>query len=477
MATDKERETFIDCLKHDTSTVLRIEAARKALMALREDLNERICGEPNLTKRIVQAALLNAHTLAEGLPGSGKTTAMEEFSRCCGLRHMRVQSQPDLLPSDLIGARRLAFNNANQARLPFVPGPIFNTCLLVDEINRAPPKVQSALLQAMQERVVSPIGVDEKLLTLHPVDGNELDAILRANPHATCYDVEVARLGTQQDVPFLVVATQNPVESEGTYPLPEAQLDRFLFKLELQPLALQHYDKIQEINLRKQKSNGPKNCGKDDVKNDGAGEGAEFPLWVRAATLLIGARDWLLHDPEGPLMQFVKPRPEDDRPDLKIGLRDRVWLVLRLTHALCRQPYAERSQPIFQEDELRAEDLAKSIDRIAVSHSKLKENIKRILQSDDFAVFEYGASNRAIVHWPRAAAAEAFLKCGQFPIKICRAHFRNTAGDVLGHRCGLTIGARAEGHTARRLIDTLVNDLLPDTPNEETEDRESLFRT
>jgi MoxR-like ATPase len=144
-------------------------------------------------ERIVAALLVGGHVLLGGVPGVAKTLVANAVARALGLEFRRAQFTPDMLPSDLLGTMTL-----HGGELAFRPGPVFTSVLLADEINRTPPKTQAALLEAMEERQVT------------------IEGMPRALPQ-----------------PFLVLATQNPVEYEGTYPLPEAQLDRFLFKLEL----------------------------------------------------------------------------------------------------------------------------------------------------------------------------------------------------------------------------------------------------
>jgi MoxR-like ATPase len=152
-----------------------------------------VVGDGTSLRLLAVALLADGHALIEDVPGVGKTLLARSFSRALDLRFARVQGTPDLLPTDVTGA-----NILDGGRLRFVPGPIFTNVLLVDEINRATPRTQSALLEAMQERQVS-------------VDGESRPL----------------------DEPFLVVATQNPVELEGTFALPEAQLDRFLVQIAL----------------------------------------------------------------------------------------------------------------------------------------------------------------------------------------------------------------------------------------------------
>ena len=160
---------------------------------LASEVGRVVIGQEPVTEALLLAAAVGGHVLLEGVPGVAKTLLADTFARSLGVDFARVQFTPDMLPSDLTGTMTL-----RQGELAFRQGPIFSNVVLADEINRTPPKTQAALLEAMQERTVT-------------VDGD-------AHPLPD---------------PFLVVATQNPIEYEGTYPLPEAQLDRFLFKVDV----------------------------------------------------------------------------------------------------------------------------------------------------------------------------------------------------------------------------------------------------
>jgi MoxR-like ATPase len=160
---------------------------------LREEMGRVIVGQKHLLDRLLIALLTNGHVLLEGVPGLAKTLALKSLANCLSVRFKRLQFTPDMLPADIVGTM---IYNPQDGAFRTKHGPIFSNLILADEINRAPPKVQSALLEAMQERQVT-IG-DET----YPLPA-----------------------------PFLVLATQNPLEQEGTYPLPEAQIDRFMMKV------------------------------------------------------------------------------------------------------------------------------------------------------------------------------------------------------------------------------------------------------
>ncbi|NHZ62473.1 AAA domain-containing protein [Massilia sp. CCM 8694] len=158
-----------------------------------------IIGQDEVIESLVICLLAGGHALVEGVPGLGKTLLVKSLAQATDLTFQRVQFTPDLMPSDIIGTEILEENQETRQRIfRFQPGPVFTQVLLADEINRAPPKTQSALLEAMQERAVTFAGVTHNL-----------------------------------PKPFFVLATQNPIEQAGTYPLPEAQLDRFLLRIDV----------------------------------------------------------------------------------------------------------------------------------------------------------------------------------------------------------------------------------------------------
>lgn len=174
----------------------RVEACRSDLAQVVAQIGRVIVGQRELVEQVIAAIVCDGHVLLEGVPGLGKTLLIRTVAQTLGLESARIQFTPDLMPADIIGTNTLLQDDVGRQRIEFQPGPVFTQILLADEINRATPKTQSALLEAMQERQVTVGG--------------------RTRP-----------LGP----PFIVLATQNPLELEGTYPLPEAQLDRFLLKV------------------------------------------------------------------------------------------------------------------------------------------------------------------------------------------------------------------------------------------------------
>ena len=181
----------------DVRDVELLHSLARARRALTDQIGRRIIGQADVVDNLVAALLAGGHVLLVGVPGLAKTLLVQTVAQALDLSFSRVQFTPDLMPSDITGTEILEEDAATGRRLfKFAPGPIFANAVLADEINRAPPKTQAALLQAMQEHAVTAAGRTHRL-----------------------------------PEPFFVLATQNPIEQEGTYPLPEAQLDRFMFEL------------------------------------------------------------------------------------------------------------------------------------------------------------------------------------------------------------------------------------------------------
>jgi MoxR-like ATPase len=179
--------------------VATVDDFRQTVTAIEQEVGKVIVGQQHLVRQLLLTLLGGGNALLEGAPGLGKTLLISTLSEVLDCTFSRIQFTPDLMPADIVGARIMETDEAGQHYFHFEGGPIFANIVLADEINRATPKTQSALLEAMQERKVS---IDRNTYTLEP--------------------------------PFFVLATQNPLEMEGTYPLPEAQLDRFFFQIDVE---------------------------------------------------------------------------------------------------------------------------------------------------------------------------------------------------------------------------------------------------
>ena len=180
-----------------SSEMTDISAASRVSEAITSELAKTIVGQQEIVRGLVASLYANGHCLLIGVPGLAKTLLVQSIARVLGMDFKRIQFTPDLMPADILGSEMI-YEHQGSMEFRFRSGPVFTNLLLADEINRTPPKTQSALLEAMQERRVTIAGENRSLPD-----------------------------------PFLVVATQNPIEHEGTYPLPEAQLDRFMFSLDL----------------------------------------------------------------------------------------------------------------------------------------------------------------------------------------------------------------------------------------------------
>ncbi|MBC7099064.1 AAA family ATPase [Candidatus Bipolaricaulota bacterium] len=257
-----------------------VARAEDAFSRLKEAIAGVIVGQSRVVEVALWGLLSGGHVLLEGVPGLGKTLLVRTLAHALGLSFSRIQFTPDLMPADILGTNVFAEGEGFR----FLPGPIFSHIVLADEVNRATPKTQSALLEAMQERQVTAGG------TTHPLEE-----------------------------PFLVLATQNPIEMEGTYPLPEAQLDRFLFKAEV------GYPDEHELV--------------DIIRRNTEGGGIRLPEPVMTRGEVLGARAVVAAYPvPGPLLEYAArlvlathPRPgalETVRKYVRYGASPRGGLAL-----------------------------------------------------------------------------------------------------------------------------------------------------
>jgi MoxR-like ATPase len=315
------------------------ETLNSKLATLRRHIQYTIVGQNYLVERLLIGLLADGHLLLEGLPGLAKTTAVHTLADGMALSFRRLQFTPDLIPGDITGTEIFI---SQEGEFKFIEGPIFNEIILADEINRAPPKVQSALLEAMQERQVTVAGITRTL------------------PHV-----------------FQVIATQNPLEQEGTYPLPEAQLDRFLMKVELD-----YPQQDEELEILKRETERLQSGGR------------ESGLAVLSPEQILAARDEV----------------------------NNVYM-----------------------DEMLARYIVTLVNATRKPGTWLPEAGEWLA---------YGASPRATLSLARCARALAYLRSRDF---VEPADIVDLAYDVLGHRIGLSFAARADGVTARQVIQQLVD--------------------
>ncbi len=262
-----------------------VEAADKlheSFLALEKEIGKTVIGQKEVVRLLITSIFCGGHSLLVGVPGLAKTLLIHTMSNCLGLDFNRIQFTPDLMPSDVLGAETLD----QERNFRFIKGPIFSNVILADEINRTPPKTQSALLEAMQEGSVTISGQHHKL-----------------------------------DKPFFVLATQNPIEQEGTYPLPEAQLDRFMFMIKL------NYPSIsEELDIVKQTTS---NLTQEPQKIISKNEILDFQKLVRTVPVTDNVYEYavnLVHKtrPDSP----IAPQETKDYIEWGAGPRASQYLIL-----------------------------------------------------------------------------------------------------------------------------------------------------
>ncbi len=226
----------------------RVKKFRDNFSRIEEEMSKVIVGQHDIIEGILICLFANGHVLLEGLPGLGKTLMVKTMSDALDLKFSRIQFTPDLMPADIIGTNIVIENPDGRKEFQFQRGPLFANVVLADEINRATPKTQSAMLEAMQEHSVSVAG--------------------------TTYILKE---------PFFVLATQNPIEMEGTFPLPEAQLDRFLFKLKVNYPAFSELSEIIDRTTTNEIPKAEKILESDQV--------IEMRWLIREVTLASHVRD------------------------------------------------------------------------------------------------------------------------------------------------------------------------------------------
>ena len=203
---------------------------RETFLKIQQEISKRIVGQKEIIEGVLICLMTGGHALLEGVPGLGKTLLIRTLHEVLDLGFSRIQFTPDLMPADIIGTTIVAEDEDGRKFFEFQQGPIFANLILADEINRATPKTQSALLEAMQEKSVTVAGRHQGL-----------------------------------DLPFFVMATQNPLEMEGTYPLPEAQLDRFFFKLKVEYPSLDELDLVMERTTKRHMPTVDKVCDGEQI--------------------------------------------------------------------------------------------------------------------------------------------------------------------------------------------------------------------
>jgi len=319
-------------------------AFRGVADSLRAAIGRTVIGQQDAVEQVLMALFANGHILLEGVPGLGKTLLVKALGSALGLGFARIQCTPDLMPADVLGTHIVVDDEAGGGRsMRFRPGPVFAQILLVDEINRATPKSQSALLEAMQERRVTVGGETRDLPS-----------------------------------PFLVLATQNPIEQEGTYPLPEAQLDRFLLKVTVP------YVSREELAAILDRTTGSASASQSPVL--GAGGIAAAQRLARMVLVAPHVQDYAIR-----IVLATHPVgtdcPADLAPLITIGASPRAAQAL-LSCAKVRALFAGRAS-------VGTSDIA------ALAHAALRHRVMRSFEAEAGGITVDAIIDRVLAHVPR----------------------------------------------------------------------------
>jgi MoxR-like ATPase len=415
-----------------------------------------LVGMERLVRRLIQAVLLGEHCLIEGYPGLAKTLAAKTLAAMLGLSFQRIQFVPDLMPSDLIQRERLNLDGQGRAVIEWRPGPIFTNLLLADEINRASPKAQAALLEVTEERQVSPLY--RPRMIVRPREPTDEAALLE--DHDPSYGEPRINPDNHDGQVFVVLATMNPIEQEGVYPLSEAQIDRFAFQI---VLDYPDYEVLDAIGMHafegERGEDVPPHRPEDHVKT------LYFLSRLRRMMLGPGARErW--QDPDNAdlrhqvadLIEFSHARPGRDDPDAN---------TRRMPASLDSggDPGAKHGRvadqiKIWQ----RAADTrprAGAAGAHARAMGAYAEALIKRLNGDHYPEVLTGASPRGLLKLIRAAHAEALMN-GHFdldhPDRLAPTwgDVAAVAPDVLRHRIRLSSSAVAMGMKSDTVISELV---------------------
>ncbi len=415
----------------------------------------RLIGLAPLVRRFLEALIIGEHCLIEGYPGLAKTRSAKALSSALGLNFQRIQFVPDLMPSDLIHRERLTLDEEHRPVIEWVPGPVFTNLLLADEINRASPKAQAALLEVSEERHVTPLHQRRLIVRPRaPVDEakllDEYNALLRQQSRSSGYFGEAPILpASPRGQLFVIIATMNPIEQEGVYPLSEAQLDRFAFKLQLRYPPHEDLDEIAEHAFEvgdadRAMKREPAELGQAHIK--------ALYFFTRLRRLLLG--------PES-LQRWIAAENR--------ALREKVADLIDFTHARRARSsdepgFADFLDPLDEGSKGRElDELIRSRQERASRNLELARHATELadmLRSPDYPEVLSGSSPRGLIKLIRAAHAEALLDGFLDPSRKLAApewrHVAKVAPDVLGHRVRLAPTALARGMSPRTVIRKLV---------------------
>ncbi len=381
----------------------------------------KIVGQEEMNRRLVSALILNEHVLLEGLPGVAKTTAVKNLAAEMCLFFNRVQFIPDMQPSDLIGRRDILSgvnnNGNNNFSIKWRDGPLFANLILADEINRAPSKVQAALLEAMGERQITPFGMDKKII-LHGKAKEYLDS---HTPPEIFGNHPLIHFSQKHSTQFSVFATMNPIEIEGTYPLSEAQIDRFCFK------TIVNYPDYGDLVTIAEKVFQIQEDSSDNVPNKD-----DFLLSF-----------YFLHQ----CRRIIFEKRGDGKGYEHID-KDMIEKISQVVY-FSNYKYSDN----LKEFENDPEQLELQRNMWDEKH----EPAKKLIGNSLFRYIESGSSPRGVESLLRASLCEAFLDGSP---RVGHEHIKRAAYDVLRHRIRLKIQAKTQKITSLNIIETLLDTFL-----------------
>ena len=433
------------------------EACRAILYALEEKLGERIRGQPEMIHIPLMSLVLGEHVLLEGLPGVGKTEIVKWLAHVTGLPFKRVQFIPDMLPSDLVGKNRIDPAKLQQMKedaVKWVSGPLFTSVLLADEINRAPSKVQAALLEAMGENQITPLGQVSRVVA-SPIHRAALNLWWqRHKKDGGLLGLPTIPPGRKDLVQFTAFATMNPIEQEGTYPLSEAQVDRFAFKVNVPYPPESSYHDIAAVVFGGGK---PPEAMEPELEEEDYTLLFENDFEAMEAVLapvyfLLLCRSFLLPqiiEEQKYVHDIPMFDPRKTLRELGMGV-ERVYRIALLTNV--KTPAEEG---LLGREGIYAQPEQVDIRRF-LNRPEGKE-YKKLLSSRHCKFVQAGASPRGFLKLLPASLCQAFL-AGRDQIED--EDIRSVVHSVLRHRIHMDVHARLEGISPTEVIDTVADCVL-----------------
>ncbi len=440
------------------------------LQGMEEKFKERIIGQDELMLMLMISLVLNEHALLEGLPGVGKTEIVKWIAAVCGLPFSRVQFIPDMLPSDLIGKDHvdiLLLERKDKDAVKWRNGPIFGSIVLADEITRAPSKVQAALLEAMGERQVTPFGkLSQPVLSpLHEaalLHWNRESGLLGANR-----PIQVDPDSLKDIAQFTVVATMNPIEQEGTYPLSEAQTDRFCFKVVVPYPSLKHYKAISHVvhhhgSIRPIETKLPvEKCEAYFSKNPDSMIFILTPLYFflkcRAHVLPLSMNEEPLF-PEVQGASLFEYMETLGRQELEHDLLRDIYDVVYMTNARGGQSgEGATAAGWYDREQLDMRSYIASL-KDQDPEDRRKAKLREILQQSHCRYVKAGASPRGFLKLIPAVLCHSLVHGD--PPHLNEGDIRAVIDNVLRHRVHMDVHARLGGVTAEDVIQRVCQIIL-----------------